>query len=45
MQIARRIEREINEDGVFSTFNPDFGNYVRVNTGTATYRFICQMKS
>ena len=42
---AIMAEKEISEAGVFWTYHPDFGEYLRVNKGTDTYATICQMKS
>ena len=42
---ASRVGAEVGEPGVVVAHHPDFGDYVRVGTDTATYRLICHLKS
>jgi hypothetical protein len=44
--IALTAAQEINDPGVVVAHNPEFGgDYLRVETNTATFRLICHMKS
>ena len=44
--VSRRVVAEINDPGVIVAYNSEFGgDYVRVDVKSATYRFICHMKS
>ena len=44
--IAARVVKDVGEDGICVAFNDKYGgDYVRVNTNTATFRRICHMQS
>ena len=42
---AHRVVKEINEPGVIVSWHNSFGDYVRVETKTETFRLICHMQS
>jgi hypothetical protein len=43
--LAKHVVNEISEIGVYLSFHPEYGDYVRVNRDTKTFRLICHMKS